>query len=559
MVPTAGTDDPIVARVGGWMSAPDPEPHPPGDGPPEEDVPLVMPTSGARVRPVDEDRRALKRRLELQKLIYDFSSNMRAQREIDSIARILTEAVSELTSFRNSFLTVLEEDGRTLRGVVGSGHKRTFEIGTRLSKFSISRIRVDVTEIPQYMQAMQTGEIVYHRTKEDIVNTLACLTGLNPGILEIIRRTTRMNLALTVPLYIGDPMTETIPLGFVAISSVKNEVDEEEVEAVRILASQASLAIHNARLFELNRRQTDRAQASEARFRRIMDTAHDMIISYDPDGRVNFANNALRESGVYSPRGELIDKETLDRVHPDDQARLVEAYLGLQDNIPIRGIEYRIRSSGGHWSHHNLNAAIVPDSDGRVIEVVTFIRDVTVERQREAQVVRRNKELEILNTLISNLASSIDLDEMISRSLSIVAEFTGADMISLISLIGEDAGTLHLEGHLWVPEDYLRFLESEFPKMPLTGMFAGTEVQVMTDLSDVPPDYMHFLDKYDILSIISIPVVRMGRPTGYVIGGLKSQLDLDEEQQAILRAIGDQLGVILETAERMNAKNGRKK
>ena len=541
------------------MSAPDPEPHPPGDGPPEEEVPLVMPTSGARVRPVDEERRVLKRRLELQRLIYDFSSNMRAQRDIDSIARILTEAVSELTSFRNSFMTLLAEDGRTLRGVVGSGHKRTFEIGTRLSKFSISRIKADVTGIPQYMQAMQTGEIVYHRTKEDIVNTLACLTGLNPGILEIIRRTTRMNLALTVPLYIGDPRTETVPLGFLAISSVKNEVDEEEVEAVRILANQASLAIHNARLFELVRRETERAQASGARFRRIMDTAHDMIISYDPEGKVNFANNALHESGVYSPTGELIDKETLDRVHPDDQAKLVEAYLGLQENIPIRGIEYRIRSDGGQWLHHNLNAAIVPDSEGNVSEVVAFIRDVTVERQREAQVVRRNKELEILNALITNLASSIDLDEMISRSLSIVAEFTGADMITLVSIGETDGKTLHLEGHLWVPDDYRGFLEREFPKMPLTGMFAGVDVQVMTEMDEVPPDYMTFMEKYGILSIISVPVVRMGKPTGYVIGGLKSHLDLDEEQQAILRAIGDQLGIILETAQRMDTKNDRTK
>ena len=533
------------------MTPPDPEQEPPGDIPPEEDLPLVMPTSGDRVRPLEEDRRTLKVRLELQKLVHDFSSKMRSKRDVNSIARILTEAVSELTSFRNAFLTVFEEDGRTLRGVVGSGHKRTFEIGTRLSKYQISRIRMDVYKIPQYVKAMETGEIYYHRTKEDIVNTLQGLTDLNPGILEIIRRTTRMNLALTVPLYVGSPEEETVPLGFLAISSIRNAVEEEEVRVLRILANQASLAIYNALLFDRVKRQVGLARASESRLRRIMDTAHDMIISYTGDGDVLFANNAIRESKLYSLTGEFIDDETLERIHPDDQARLVDSYLGLGESIPIRGIEYRIRDRNGDWLLHNMNATIVPDGEDGVSEIVAFIRDVTLERDREAQGVRRNKELEILNALITNLTSSTDYEEMISRSLSIISEFTGADMLSLVSLDGEKGRTLNLEGHLWVPEDYLEFLDSKFPTMPATGMFEGTEVQSLTDMDQVPPDFKRFMEKYGVVSVISVPVTRLGRPMAYVIGGLKKELVLDEEDMAVLLAVGDQLGLVLTTAHTM--------
>jgi PAS domain S-box-containing protein len=531
------------------MSAPDPENRPPEDSPPEEELPLVMPTSGDRVRPMEEERKTLKVRLELQRLVYDFSSKMRSQRNVDSIARILVEAVSELTSFRNAIISVFEEDGKTLRGVVGSGHKRTFEIGQRLAKYQFQRVRMDVSQIPQYVQAMESGDIYYHRTKEDIVNTLHALTGLNPGILEIIRRTTRMNLALTVPLYIGSPGEDMVPLGFLGISSIKNKLADEEVQVVRILADQASMAIYNALLFDRVKRQVDRARASESRFRRIMDTAHDMIISYGTDGRVIFANNAIRESRLYSMTGELIDSETLNRIHPHDQPRLVEAYLGLQENIPIRGIEYRILSSSDEWLIHNLNAAIVPDGNGDTSEIVAFIRDVTLERQREKQVIRRNKELEILNSLITNLTSSTDYDEMITRSLSIIAEFTGADIISLISVVDESGEkTMHLEGHLWVPDEYLEFLEKNFPKVPATGLFSGIEVQVLNDLDQIPPEFKHYMERFEIKSIISVPVVRMGEAIGYVIGGLKTPYSVDEEGVAILRAVGDQLGLVLETA-----------
>ena len=95
------------------MCAPDPERVPPGEIPPEDELPLVMPTSGDRVKPLEEDRKILKLRLELQRLIYDFSSEMRSKRDVDSIARILVEAVSELTSFRNAF------PGRSKENYVG--------------------------------------------------------------------------------------------------------------------------------------------------------------------------------------------------------------------------------------------------------------------------------------------------------------------------------------------------------------------------------------------------------------------------------------------------------
>ena len=533
------------------MSAPDPEHPPPGPSSPEDDRRSSRSIPGDRVSIFDEERRRLKHRLELQELVHTFSDQMRSQRSIDNIARVLTDAVVELTSFRNAMLSILEEDGRTLIGVSSSGHKRTLEIGSRLAKYSIHRIQCDLSTVPAYTEALTTGEIVYHGTKEEIVSTLSALTGLNPGILEIIRRTIRMNLALSVPLYIGDRETGMVPLGVMGISSTKTEVDPEDVRVVQILADQASLAIHNVRLFDRVRRQAKRAEISEGRIRRIMDSAHDMIISYDDSGKVKFANNAIRESRVYSMEGELIDKVTLDRVHPDDQARLVEAYLGLHNNLTIRGMEYRIRDPSGDWLTHNINTAHVQDENGKVVEVVAFIRDVTLERHGEKEIVRRNKELEILNALLTNLTSDISYREMIDRSLSIITEFTGADMASFISMTGPIEGELNAVGHLWVPDELVELMDEQFPMKPETNLFTGTDVQVMTDLDIIPPVYRAQLEKNGIECILSVPVMLKGEVVGYVIGGLKGPLELDEESMAILRAVGDQLGVVFETAKLM--------
>jgi PAS domain S-box-containing protein len=499
---------------------------------------------------IEEERRRLRHRLELQELIHAFSSKMRSQRDLASIARVLTDAVSELTSFRNAFLTVLDEDGRSLRGIgPGGGHRRTYEIGSRLSKYHITSINIDINTHPTYSRALETGEMVYHSTKEDIVSTLHLLTGINPGILEIIRRTTRMNSALTVPLFLGDSTVGRTPLGILAVSSIKSKFDEEDVNVVRILADQASLALHNASLIKRLKAQAIIAKVSETRFRKIIDSAHDMIISYSTNGDVKFANNAFCDSKIYSTKGELVDSPTLDKVHPDDQPKLVEAYLAIKEKRPIFGMEYRIQDSSGEYVTHNLNASVVKAEGEEAGEIVTFIRDVTIERERERQIAKRNQELEILNALITNLTSDLEPDEMINRSLAIIAEFTGADMITLISTTDLEDGRLTIKAHLWLNKDDADFLNANFPRVQETDLFKGSRVFSLSDFSVLPTMFQKWLVRMGVKTLIFVPVTLRGNEVGFVVAAGKEDITLDDEAIAILHAIGDQLGLTIEVAK----------
>jgi PAS domain S-box-containing protein len=537
------------------MSPEDPPIQPSDLTPPSESLDSNGVGSGRRVSIFEEERRKLKRRLELQELIHEVSSKMRSQWDVESISKVLTESVAELTSFRNAFILILEQDGRTLRGVYAGGHRRTYEIGIRLSKYNVSRIRMDLEDNPVYAKALTDGEIVFHTTKEDIINTLHRVTGLNPGILEIIRRTIRMNLAVTVPLFLGDPATEMTPLGILAASSIKTRIDEEDIQVVRILANQASMALHNAYLIKVLKTQVDSAESSKLRFKSIIDSAHDMIVSYDIEGKVRYTNDAFRNSSVYSSKGELIDASTLDRVLPEDQPILVEAYLELKDSRPVYSLEYRITDDTGEILTHNMNAATVLGEDGAVEETVIFIRDVTLERQRERQIVKRNKELEILNALISNLSSDIGSDEMITRSLTIIAEFTGADMITLISVKEPQEGVLNVVSHLWVPEEYQDFIAKHFPRTPTTNIFDTRDVSLVHDITVLPPEFVKWMDKMGVVSMVIVPVTLRSEVVGFVVAGVKAPLAVDDDDIAILRAVGDQLGIVLEVAKLMESGN----
>ncbi len=501
-----------------------------------------------RVSLIEEDRRQLKRRLELQELVQGFSSRMRSERDVGQIARILTEAVSTLTGFRNAMILLLEEDGETLQGLQISGHKRTMEIGMRLANISMPRIRLKLDEHKAYSQALRDGEIIFHRKREDIVNTLEALMNVNPGILEIIRRTTRLNLGITVPLFVGEREMGIVPLGIMGISSTKTEVDPEEMRVIQILADQASLAIHNAQLFNRLLTQMVRAESSEARLRRFIDNAHDIICVVDNNGKVTFANKAFMESGLYSPE-EILGQETVDRLHPKDQTAVAQAFLELFEGQPVHGVEYRIKDEAGDYLWHNLNAAPLLGEEATSQETVCFIRDVTLKKKREQQVIRRNRELEVLNNLITNLSTTLDHDEVISLSLGIIADFTGADYIGLYTFMDAEAeGPLKLIGHLWLPEEMKEKLDVLTEHVGIEGFPSREEVAILEDLEALPPELYAIALRLDVKTVFTVPIYNRGVILGYVLAATTTPLEVDDENLAILRAVGDQLGVALETS-----------
>ena len=99
-------------------------------------------------------------------------------------------------------------------------------------------------------------------------------------------------------------------------------------------------------------------------------------------------------------------------------------------------------------------------------------------------------------------------------------------------------------------------MKTDFPKPSESHLLTGNDVRILADMEDVVPDYRQFLFSLGVKTLVYIPVTLRGEPIGYVIGGVKGPLILDEEDMAILRAVGDQMGIVFETARQMTQTSG---
>ena len=106
-------------------------------------------------------------------------------------------------------------------------------------------------------------------------------------------------------------------------------------------AALLTTALERQRLEEARR-------ASDARFRRLLQSTPDVVIVVDAGGRITFASPAARARFGYDPE-ELVGTLGFDLVHPDDVERVSDAFVRAVTQFEPEIVPMRIRHKEGHW------------------------------------------------------------------------------------------------------------------------------------------------------------------------------------------------------------------
>jgi PAS domain S-box-containing protein len=154
-------------------------------------------------------------------------------------------------------------------------------------------------------------------------------------------------------------------------------------------------------------RTIERLQATEARYRGVVEDQTELICRFLPDWTLTFVNEAYcRYFG--KQREELVGKSFMPLVSPEDRRELVRKLSELGPESPFSTLEHRVVSRGEFRWLRCTGRAIL-DADGTVVELQAVGRDVTeqkwieLERERLIQELEaRSSDLEMLNFTISH-------------------------------------------------------------------------------------------------------------------------------------------------------------
>jgi len=210
-------------------------------------------------------------------------------------------------------------------------------------------------------------------------------------------------------------------LGVLAVDKVnlsKTPLRQNDLNLLKGIAPQIAISIMNARSYE-------RLQASEEKYRDLVESANSIIMRLDTQGRISFVNTYAKELYGYEEH-EMIGREVLGFLMPPIDAKGNDFSLVFADFLENPD-DYRqlinmniLKNGESVWISWS-NKAIF-DKDGNLSEILCVGSDITQRKMAEEEKARlemqlqRSQKMEAIGMLAGGVAH--DLNNILSGVVS---------------------------------------------------------------------------------------------------------------------------------------------
>ncbi|HZK29850.1 MAG TPA: PAS domain S-box protein [Methanoregula sp.] len=218
------------------------------------------------------------------------------------------------------------------------------------------------------------------------------------------------------------------------VTSLRKKEEElraacEQMEAAfeHAKASEAALNIQHKRL-----------EASEQRYRDVVEDQTEFISRFLPDGTHVFVNEAYCRY-YHKTREEIIGKKFIPEVPAEDRVLLKEHFASLTRDHPLAIITHRIIADGGEVRWQRWSDRAIFDENGTLTEYQSVGSDVT--EQKRADEALRESEASLASIFrVAPVGIGLVSDRVIVRVNDRISEMTG---YSYDDLVGQSARILY--------------------------------------------------------------------------------------------------------------------
>lgn len=348
---------------------------------------------------------------------------------------------------------------------------------------------------------------------------------------------------LGVPLVIQDEVIGSITID----QREPHRYTVQDGQLAMAFASQATVAIHNARLFENLEQMRAALQDAKEFSDGLIENANDIIYVHDLEGRLTLINRAAEELTGYS-REEMIGQPFTVILAPEYMEETL-AKLRAPRGAPILPYEAEIIARDG--SRIPLEISMRPlEEEGRIVGAVGLARDIRERKAAEAMTQRRTQELAAQSAISTTLSQSLDLNEITQTMVREMARVFDVEQCGLVLFA-------HGYGELVAQERPPDVADRGRVRVPLTNnpsMERIMETQQPLYIADVETDPLvadlrEVLRQQDIRSMLLIPLISKGQVIGTVgLDSLGTLRTFTDEDIRLAQSLANQAAVAIENA-----------
>lgn len=131
----------------------------------------------------------------------------------------------------------------------------------------------------------------------------------------------------------------------------------------------------------------------DRQFRLLAENSSDIISLHDNDGIFRYVSPACQTIIGYDPE-ELIGRDVISLVHPDDAKDLLELFRSTRADDPTMAIPYRARHKNGEYIWLETTARVIYEQDHHAVEIQASSRDITERKQVQVALQHAHADLQ---------------------------------------------------------------------------------------------------------------------------------------------------------------------
>jgi PAS domain S-box-containing protein len=318
-------------------------------------------------------------------------------------------------------------------------------------------------------------------------------------------------------------------------------------------------------LMELHQK-TAALKESEERFRAAFANAPIGIALITPDGHWLQANEALCDM-LGRPLPELIETPIYELGPRADHARERKAFESLIERKPrFHQAEQRFLHGDGSVVHALVSVSLAPDADGRPLNFIWQIVDITERRRLETARAERARERAAraeaeavsdtrrkLQLVTDAALETLELDDMLNALVEQIVEIFGVDTAAILLEAPDEKPSLRVgaaRGFGRVDHDLAIRPAGDL----LEPISAGLPV-ILRDTSAaklLDP----LVQQAGVRSLMGVPLVIKGRVAGAIHVGTRKERRFTRKEESLLTLVADRAGLGIEHAQRYGRELG---
>lgn len=391
---------------------------------------------------VDDQTIVLRRRIEREQLITKVASQIRSSLDLEDI---LNTTVAEIRSLLKCDRVIIYQLYPHLTGIVIAESIVNHELSVLHRQFQ------DPCMTTENLESYRQGQI-------HVINDIysESITQCDQEILIGFD----IRAKVMVPIIVADQLWGLILISY---RDTPHNWQLDEIELVRQLSIQLSVAIQQAnsyqqlqieliqrqkaeselqltlnRLHQLNQdlenqvqERTQALQASETKYRNLVEFVTHVTWLCNTEGKLIYLSPQFKELFGWEVE-EWYGKSFQLLIHPDDRSYISSSFEEfVKCNNPLVNVEFRHLHQDGSYIWIASHASLLKDTDGVVIGCQGILIDITERKQAEKIIQQQAEREHLLRETTQRIRQSLDLATIFNTATQEIRQLINADRVGI--------------------------------------------------------------------------------------------------------------------------------